>query len=90
MSKIELTPGELCALELIERTLDAIDQIEPNVSLRENRAELYQAIHVLQGFVKQHILSRLQGSPFVNWWSQDLRPLPQEELVELVRRQLEE
>lgn len=39
--------------------------------LQYNNGELSQAIHVLQSFVKQHVLNRLDPEEWSDWWGDD-------------------
>jgi len=71
-----LTPGEKRASDAILTAMDAIKDIEkdanpdPNArrKLYYNTEELAQGVHVLQSFVKQHVLHRIDPQQWSDWW----------------------
>lgn len=65
-----LTDEEQYADNLILDAFAAIKQIGDD-KLRYNNEELAEAIHVLQSFVKQHVLHRLDPEWYGQWWYTD-------------------
>lgn len=68
----ELTAREAEAQELILKAFEAIKNLgkdDGNSTLVYNNAELAQAVHVLQSFLKQKVLNRLMPEEFSNWWT---------------------
>lgn len=76
MSNISLTRGEQRAQDAIIEAMSTIHNIEADEDLpREKRRtltynndELTSAVHVLQSFVKQHVLHRLDPKEWSDWW----------------------
>jgi hypothetical protein len=62
-----LTEREKRASEAI---LDAIYDMDPRGRLTYNTDEVVQAIHVLQSFLKQHVLNRQDPENWSDWWEQ--------------------
>lgn len=56
------------AFDAIAEAMVAIQHLDERGSLQYNTDELAQAIHVLQSFVKQHILWRLDPEWFSDWY----------------------
>lgn len=65
-----LTSEEQEADNLILEAFAAIKNMG-NDKLRYNNEELAEAIHVLQSFVKQHVLHRLDPEWYGKWWYTD-------------------
>jgi hypothetical protein len=71
-----LTPGEKRASDAILAAMDAIRNIEEDTNpdpkarrkLYYNTEELAQGVHVLQSFVKQHVLHRIDPQEWSDWW----------------------
>lgn len=68
---IEQTIREKRAGDAILKAMEAIQQIDNRGPLVYNTEELAQAIHILQGFWKQHILNRLDPNLFSDWWGEN-------------------
>jgi hypothetical protein len=74
-----MTPGEQKAFDAILEASSAIRNIEEDdkepLSARRrltcNEGEFVSAIHVLQSFVKQHILHRMNPQQWNDWWESD-------------------
>lgn len=64
-----MNENETNALNLINETMNAIQTID-NKKLKANEHELIAAIHILQMFVKQHYLHRIEPTTFANWWEE--------------------
>jgi hypothetical protein len=56
------------AWDTIIEAMVAIQEMDERGRLAFNTDELATSIHVLQGFVKQHILWRLDPEEFSDWW----------------------
>lgn len=52
-----------------ESLLDAVSRIQ-GWGLKANHAELVQATHVIQGFIVQHMLQRLNPDAFGRWYEE--------------------
>jgi hypothetical protein len=72
-----MNDGERYAWERIIDAMDAIkdienfeDGFETGRTLIYNNQELAEAVHVLQSFVKQHILHGLYPGEFSDWWGE--------------------
>jgi hypothetical protein len=64
------TERETKAWNLIIEAMFAIQNMdEHGTQLKYNDDELIGAIHVLQSFVKQHVLHRLAPDEYSDWWS---------------------
>ena len=64
---IELTPEERRAMDATVEVLDALH----DMGVKYNLDELTAAIHVLQGFVKQHVLNRLDPAYWSDWFGEN-------------------
>lgn len=65
-----LTPSEKITMDAILKAMAEVEKMggeEPH-GLQANHTELVQAIHVLQGFVKQHVLHRIRPNEWANWY----------------------
>jgi hypothetical protein len=79
-----LTPGEQRASDTILEAMSAIRNIEEDDTeplddrrrLTANGNELVDAVHVLQSFVKQHVLHRINPDDWSDWWESEnsMRP----------------
>lgn len=65
-----LTFEEQDALDKILAAMHAIQKLGPE-GLKYNSEELAAAIHVLQAFVKQHVLHRLFPDEWSQWYALD-------------------
>lgn len=54
--------------EALDAILFAFTRITKDWRIRTNTTELAAAVHVLQGFVIQHMLSRLAPEQWGSWW----------------------
>lgn len=64
---IDRTLGEEHAYEMILGSMHAIMNLDGQ-KLAYNTEELAEAIHVLQSFVNQHVLHRLDPDYYSAWW----------------------
>lgn len=67
LDELELTEGEAWANRHIRDALNSLQEIDGE-RLICNENELFQAINVLQGFLKQHVLHRVMPYDFSNWY----------------------
>lgn len=63
-----LTEKEQKAMKAIAIAMGSIQEMDDRRSLFYNHEELASAIHVLQGFVKQHVLNRQDPKYWSDWW----------------------
>lgn len=70
-SSILHTDAENYAMECIVTAMEAICNMDDRGRMQYNIAELCAAIHVLQSFVKQHVLWRLDSDFYSDWWQGD-------------------
>lgn len=59
------------AADAILDAMDSIRNIDERGKLSYNTDELVQAVHVLQSFVKQHVLHRVDPKYWADWWDQN-------------------
>lgn len=64
-----MTDKEQEAYDFILDAMGAIQNMDDRDRLKYNCDELAQAVHVLQSFVKQHVLHRLDPDNWLDWWS---------------------
>lgn len=62
--------------EAMDGLLDAMRIIVEDFKLKNNRGELTAAVHVIQGFIIQHMLARLAPNQWSPAWFGDLQPEP--------------
>jgi hypothetical protein len=64
---VKFNEGEQKANDAV---LEAMNEIMSwDDGLKYNVEELVQSVHVIQSFIKQHLLKRLNGD-FSDWWSE--------------------
>jgi hypothetical protein len=51
--------------------LGAYNKILRNWRLKHNQTELTAAVHVIQGFIVQHMLHRLSPDAWADWYDRD-------------------
>jgi hypothetical protein len=59
--------------EAMEMLLAVVDHIREDWGLMMNEAELTQAVHVIQGFIIQHMLQRLAPGQWGRWYAEKKR-----------------
>jgi hypothetical protein len=74
--EVQMTSDLLRPNEDEEEAFDAIQgfmRVMHRLKLKANQQEMYSAIHVLQGFVVQHMLERLVPGAWGEWFGDDER-----------------
>lgn len=72
LDPLPLTEKEKWAMECIGKAFEAIKQMDDYSALTYNVEELVASVHVMQSFVKQHVLNRVDPSYWNNWWGDDI------------------
>ena len=63
-----LSPSESFSLAMTRKLMHTIIQ---DWGLNANEAELIAAIHVIQSFIKQHYLHRIDPDEWSSWWDNE-------------------
>lgn len=67
---VAYTPGEERLGKSILAVMEAMNSVDERGVLIYNVEEYIAAIHILQSFLKQHIVHRLFPDEFSDWWEE--------------------